>query len=102
MFGAADILGLPSPTPYVNIENESIATGVNFAIGGSGVTFALGVLPLGAQINQFELVLRTGAYSPSFLAESVALVSNVGNDYNVKGYSPLVGPPFIHCSVNPY
>ncbi|CAM6106016.1 unnamed protein product [Calypogeia fissa] len=84
----ADKLGLPSPPPYVDILNQSIATGVNFAIGGSGVTYALGVLPLNTQVDLFDLVLRTGAYSPSFLADSLTLVSNEGNDYSVKYTDP--------------
>jgi phospholipase/lecithinase/hemolysin len=74
-------LGLPSPTPYVDIGNQSIATGINFALGGSGITFALGTLPLFTQVDHFELVLRTGAYSPSFLADSVTLISIAGNDH---------------------
>ncbi|CAM6106017.1 unnamed protein product [Calypogeia fissa] len=82
----AEVIGLPEPTPYADISNGTkiTETGVNFALGGSGVTFALGVLPLHTQIDNFELVLRTGAFSPQFLAESVTLVSNVGNDYSVN------------------
>lgn len=93
---AADKVGLPSPTPYVDMDDNSIATGVNFALGGSGVTYALGVLPLGTQLDNFEVLLRKGIYSDSFLADSITLVSNSGNDYNAN-YSNQVGPPVDVC-----
>jgi phospholipase/lecithinase/hemolysin len=77
----AELLGIPTPPPYLNLTDQSTAHGVNFATAGSGVTFAYGENPLGGQVDNLELFLRTDPYSKEALANSVTLVSVNGNDY---------------------
>ncbi|CAK9237978.1 unnamed protein product [Sphagnum troendelagicum] len=77
----AELLGIPTPPPYLNLTDQSTANGVNFATAGSGVTFAYGENPLGGQVDNLELFLRTDPYSKEALANSVTLVSVNGNDY---------------------
>ncbi len=81
MFSAAELLGIPTPPPYLYLTGQSIAHGVNFATGGSGVTYALGPNPLGTQVDNLELFLRTDPYSKVALANSISLVAVDGNDY---------------------
>jgi hypothetical protein len=78
---AAELLGIPTPPAYLNLTDQSTANGVNFATAGSGVTFANGENPLGGQVDNLELFLRTDTYSKKALANSVTLVSVNGNDY---------------------
>jgi len=79
---AADLLGLPVyPPPYLYSANQDTSSGVNFAVGGSGVTYDNGEVNLGAQVDNFELFLRTDPYSKVALANSLTLVSVIGNDY---------------------
>ena len=78
---AADILGITYPPPYLYSAGQDTSSGVNFAVGGSGVTYDQGQVNLGAQVDNFELFLRTDPYSKNALANSVTLVSVVGNDY---------------------
>jgi hypothetical protein len=78
---AAELLGIPTPPPYLNLTDQSTANGVNFATAGSGVTFVNGENPLGGQVDNLELFLRTDTYSKKDLANSVTLVSVNGNDY---------------------
>jgi phospholipase/lecithinase/hemolysin/uncharacterized surface protein with fasciclin (FAS1) repeats len=77
----AELLGIPTPPPYLNLTDQSTANGVNFATAGSGVTFAYGENPLGGQVDNLELFLRTDPYSKKALANSLTLVSVNGNDY---------------------
>jgi hypothetical protein len=81
MFFAAELLGIPTPPPYLYLTGQSIAHGVNFATGGSGVTYASGTNPLGTQVDNLELFLRTDPYSKVALANSISLVAVDGNDY---------------------
>lgn len=82
---AADLIGLPLPPLYSEFQpDDSVVQsehGINFAVGGSGVTYAWGFIPLGTQVDSFEILANMGIYSPEILASSVALVSEVGNDY---------------------
>ncbi|CAK9857577.1 unnamed protein product [Sphagnum jensenii] len=77
----AELLGIPTPPAYLNLTDQSTANGVNFATAGSGVIFAYGENPLGGQVDNLELFLRTDPYSKKALAKSVTLVSVNGNDY---------------------
>ncbi|KAG0588871.1 hypothetical protein M758_2G229300 [Ceratodon purpureus] len=78
----ADLLGLPIyPPPYLYSAGQDTSSGVNFAVGGSGVVYDNGQVSLGAQVDNFELFLRTDPYSKAELANSLTLVSVVGNDY---------------------
>ncbi|KAH8960969.1 hypothetical protein BDL97_05G025700 [Sphagnum fallax] len=77
----AELLGIPTPPPYLYLTGQSIAHGVNFATGGSGVTYALGPNPLGTQVDNLELFLRTDPYSKVALANSISFVAVDGNDY---------------------
>ncbi|KAH9561621.1 hypothetical protein CY35_05G031400 [Sphagnum magellanicum] len=77
----AELLGIPTPPPYLYLTGQSIAHGVNFATGGSGVTYALGTNPLGTQVDNLELFLCTDPYSKVALANSISLVAVDGNDY---------------------
>jgi phospholipase/lecithinase/hemolysin/uncharacterized surface protein with fasciclin (FAS1) repeats len=78
----ADLLGLPVyPPPYLYSANHDTSSGVNFAVGGSGVTYDNGAVSLGSQVDNFQLFLRTDPYSKTELANSLTLVSVVGNDY---------------------
>ncbi|CAM6026615.1 unnamed protein product [Sphagnum balticum] len=77
----AELLGIPTPPPYLYLTGQSIAHGVNFATGGSGVTYASGTNPLGTQVDNLELFLRTDPYSKVALANSISLVAVDGDDY---------------------
>jgi hypothetical protein len=77
----ANLLGIPTPPPYRLLAGQSIAHGVNFANAGSGVTYTLRTTPLGAQVDNFELFLRTDPYSKVALANSLTLVGVDGDDY---------------------
>jgi phospholipase/lecithinase/hemolysin/uncharacterized surface protein with fasciclin (FAS1) repeats len=79
----ADLLGLPVyPPPYLYSAGQDTSYGVNFAVGGSGVLGLNSDLAnLGVQVDNFELFLRTDPYSRAALANSLTLVSVVGNDY---------------------
>ena len=89
---AADLLGLPIyPPPYLYSAGQDTSSGVNFAVGGSGVAYDDGQVSLGAQVDNFELFLRTDPYSKAALANSLTLVSVVGNDYlDFKGNTSSV------------
>jgi hypothetical protein len=89
---AADLLGLPVyPPPYFLSSGQDTSYGVNFAVGGSGVTPASNPITLGSQVDNFELFLRTDPYSKAALANSLTLVSVVGNDYlDFKGNTSSV------------
>lgn len=50
-------------------------------MGGAGITPADNPITLGTQVDNFELFLRTDPYSKALLANSLTLVSVVGNDY---------------------
>lgn len=77
----ADLLGIPTPPPYLYLAGQSTTHGVNFATVGSGVTFDYGTDPLGGQVDNLELFLRTDPYSKLALANSLTLVAVNGNDY---------------------
>ena len=78
----AELFGVPYPTPSFQLKNESKSlSGVNFAQGGAGVTYAFGYTPLDTQVNQLESLVQKKALSKSHLRNSVALVSLGVNDY---------------------
>jgi hypothetical protein len=66
---------------------------VNFATVGSGVTFDYGTDPLGGQVDNLELFLRTDPYSKLALANSLTLVAVNGNDYTF-----FSGNSSVRCS----
>lgn len=78
----ANYVGLKGyPPPYFYSAGQDTSMGVNFAVAGSGVTPAYNPITLGVQVDNFELFLRTDPYSKAALANSLTLVSVVGNDY---------------------
>jgi len=77
-----DLIRLPVyPPPYLYSAGADTSSGVNFAVAGSGITLANNPTSLGAQVDNLELFLRTDPYSKTALANSLSLVSVVGNDY---------------------
>lgn len=80
---SAELFGVPSPTPSFQLKNDSASiSGVNFAQGGAGVTYAFGYTPLDTQVNDLESLVQKKALSKSHLRSSVALVSLGVNDYS--------------------
>jgi len=105
---------VPSPTPWEHLDvNNKNNGGVNFGVGGAGVTYAVGFRTLAAQVDAFEKLVNGGLWSKGHLKHSVALVSIGINDYNsfninvtaeVKTTNHLITPivPFhaLHKNVN--
>ncbi|KAL3681285.1 hypothetical protein R1sor_024241 [Riccia sorocarpa] len=92
----AEALQMPSPTPFrVVLQNASISGGVNFAVGGSGVTHAFGAPPFQIQVVWFASMVLAGLFTPEDLNRALVFVSVVGNDYaayngsSLEGYFPL-------------
>ncbi|TVU37425.1 hypothetical protein EJB05_10739 [Eragrostis curvula] len=79
----ANILGLDeSPPAYRTLgPNADVdASGVNFAVGSTGVL--LGTPTLGQQVEQMRALVRSGAIEKRDLEHSVALIStSAGKDY---------------------
>ena len=79
---AAELLDLPSPTPFQQLNQTRFPkTGINFGQGGAGTTYAFGYRPLDTQVDQLENLVTTGKLSKTHLGRSVALVSLGVNDY---------------------
>lgn len=77
-----DLVSLPVyPPPYLYTSGADTSSGINFAVGGAGVSLANSPISLGAQVDNFELLLRTDPYSKAALANSLTLVSVMVNDY---------------------
>lgn len=73
---------MPSPIPSFHLKNDSQSlSGVNFAQGGAGITYAFGFTPLDTQVSDLESLVQKKALSKSHLRNSVALVSLGVNDY---------------------
>ncbi|KAL3681283.1 hypothetical protein R1sor_024239 [Riccia sorocarpa] len=87
----AAALGMPSPTPYRLAQNVSISGGVNFAVGGSGVTYAYGTPPFQTQVGWFGSMVEAGVFTPEDLNRALIFVSVVGNDYATYNGSSLEG-----------
>ncbi|KAL2644992.1 hypothetical protein R1flu_012579 [Riccia fluitans] len=93
----AATLGVPSPTPYSRLSDgaPNPSDGINFAVAGSGVTYALGTPRLSIQATWFEGLATAGLFDPEDLKRAVFLISVVGNDYaayngsTLEGYIPL-------------
>jgi len=57
---AEDMLKLPVyPPPYLYSEGADISSGVNFAVGGAGITLANAPTSFGTQVDNFERLLHT-------------------------------------------
>eukprot|EP00246_Nothoceros_aenigmaticus_P003927 TRINITY_DN15164_c0_g1_i1.p1 TRINITY_DN15164_c0_g1~~TRINITY_DN15164_c0_g1_i1.p1 ORF type:complete len:370 (+),score=22.17 TRINITY_DN15164_c0_g1_i1:345-1454(+) len=96
----------PLPQP---LAASSIANGLNFAKGGSGVfestTDAYGVDNATLQIQRFSQVVASGAYSLDKIGSAFTLLSISGNDYAtfVAGHglgNVSIYPPFIASLVS--
>ncbi|KAL2620683.1 hypothetical protein R1flu_000888 [Riccia fluitans] len=91
----ASTLGIPSPTQYARLAlNVTISGGVNFAVGGSGVTYAFGTPPFQTQAGWFANLVAAGLFTQEDLSRALFYVSVVGNDYSayngsLDGYFPL-------------
>ncbi|KAL8140550.1 hypothetical protein V2J09_006571 [Rumex salicifolius] len=108
----AKYLGLKSPVPYSWRKEAPIKAvhGVNFAFGGTGVTNTSATIKLGlpnmtSQIDLFQQMLSGNdvVYINPHLADSIAYVSVVGNDYNTflgAGGTVQELPSFIVKVVN--
>lgn len=84
---AAEFFGLPTPTPYLHLKNDSLPLqGINFARGGGSVTYAFGVTVLDSQVDEMEALVHSGLLTEEHLKKSVT-VMNVGvNDYDIRNY----------------
>jgi hypothetical protein len=86
---AANLFEVPTPTPWEHLDpNNTNNGGVNFGVGGAGVTYALGFRTLAVQVDAFEKLVNGGLWTEGHLKHSVALVSIGINDYtsfNLKG-----------------
>ncbi|CAK9221982.1 unnamed protein product [Sphagnum troendelagicum] len=56
--------------------------GVNFGVGGAGVTYAYGHVPLDKQVDHLEGLVKGGILTKKHLNKSVALVCIGVNDYS--------------------
>lgn len=86
---SATLFEVPSPTPWEHLNvNNTNNGGVNFGVGGAGVTFALGFRTLAEQVDAFEKLVNASLWTKDHLQHSVALVSIGINDYtsfNING-----------------
>jgi hypothetical protein len=82
---AAELFGLPTPTPYLQLTNDSAPLqGINFARSGGGITYAWGVPDLDSQVDEMEALVHNGVLTQDHLGQSVT-VMNIGvNDYDVR------------------
>lgn len=79
---AATLFEVPTPTPWEHLDAKNTNNGgVNFGIGGAGVTYALGFQTLAGQVDAFEKLVNGGLWTQGHLKHSVALVSIGINDY---------------------
>lgn len=79
---AAELFGVPTPTPWEHLDaNNTNNGGVNFGVGGAGVTYAFGYRALDAQVDAFSELVDGGCWTKEHLRKSVALVSIGINDY---------------------
>ncbi|KAL2644998.1 hypothetical protein R1flu_012585 [Riccia fluitans] len=93
----ASTLGVPSPIPYTRLfASRTPLSGINFAVAGSGVTYALGTPRLSIQTRLFGGLATAGFFDPEDLKRAVFLVSVVGNDYAAYNGSTLEG--YIHLT----
>lgn len=72
---------MPSPTPWEYLNGGETNGGVNFGVGGAGVTYAYGLRPLDQQVDALANLVKGGTFSKDHMANSVALVSIAVNDY---------------------
>ncbi|KAI3980273.1 hypothetical protein MKX01_009643 [Papaver californicum] len=81
----ASFMGIDSPLPYtqwINLSKIRVTHGMNFAHGGTGVFDTwMKEGNMTTQINAFKQYIADGVYNKSDLDESIAVVSNAGNDY---------------------
>ena len=78
----AELFDVPSPTPWEHLDaNNTNNGGVNFGVGGAGVTYAYGYRALDAQVDTFSDLVDGGCWTEEHLRKSVALVSIGINDY---------------------
>ncbi|KAI3924834.1 hypothetical protein MKW98_031085 [Papaver atlanticum] len=81
----ASFMGIESPMPYTqwnNLSKRRVTNGMNFAHGGTGVFDTwMKEGNMTTQINAFKQYIADGVYNKSDLEESIAVVSNAGNDY---------------------
>ncbi|KAK6942619.1 GDSL lipase/esterase [Dillenia turbinata] len=102
----AMFLGLKSPVPYrLSKKKRSwLKNGVNFAYGGAGVFDTLTPYPnVTTQIDYFQRLIDQSIYTKADIANSVALVSVAGNDYDtyITRNGPALGvPAFITEVIN--
>ncbi|RZC76298.1 hypothetical protein C5167_000430 [Papaver somniferum] len=85
-------MGIDSPLPYtqwINLSKSRVAIGMNFVHGGTGVFDTwMKEGNMTTQINSFKQYISDGVYNQRDLDESIAVVSNAGNDYTVLCSKP--------------
>lgn len=82
---AGQYVKVKSPVPYALMKEmpHHVKYGINFAFGGTGVFDTSVEGPnMTTQIDTLEGLLNDKVYTKSELANSVALVSVAGNDYD--------------------
>ncbi len=84
MIWAAELFGLPSPNLFEHMKSNGMKSkgGVNFGVGGAGVTYAYGHVPLDKQVDHLEGLVKGGILTKKHLNKSVALVCIGVNDYS--------------------
>ncbi|KAL2620684.1 hypothetical protein R1flu_000889 [Riccia fluitans] len=88
----ASALGIPSPTQYARVlDNVTISGGVNFAVGGSGVTYAFGTPSFQTQVGWFKKLVKEGRFTEESLTRALFFVSVSGNDYGAYNGTTLEG-----------
>ncbi|KAG0555459.1 hypothetical protein KC19_12G170600 [Ceratodon purpureus] len=89
----AEKFNLPSPIAFQQLKNTTNLTqGVNFAVGGAGVTYCWGHPTLHTQVDQFEAFIKSANISKSHLKESVAFI-NIGLNDHTTYHGELQGIP---------
>jgi len=85
VFVAAKLFNLSTPTPFLHLQNLSQALqGINFAVGGAGVTYVYGITPLDDQVDNMEALVANGVLTKSHLWNSVGVISVGVNDYDFR------------------
>lgn len=83
MVVAAQKLNVSSPTPNRLLQNiTDFVQGVNFAVGGAGITYAWGHATIHTQVDEFEGLVKATNVSNNHLNQSIALIGIGLNDYD--------------------
>jgi len=85
VFVVAELFKLPTPTPFLHRQNHFEALqGINFAVGGAGVTYGYGNTTLDEQVDNMETLVANENLTKRHLRNSVAVISIGLNDYDSR------------------